>query len=131
LGLNWFNSTHAGDVYSTSVLDELGYIAPVLTASGDDDPASLLSDTRVNKRYTLKIENKILWLVHHKSFVPMRFSWLPDWCENGLDAEQDIFNKPDIVVFSHEHRTLIGIKMDRSTFVLEAQHFLIVKRDWE
>jgi hypothetical protein len=44
----------------------------VLTASGDDDPASLLSDTRVNKRYTLKIENKILWLVHHKSYVPMR-----------------------------------------------------------
>ncbi len=38
---------HAGDVYQSSVLDELERIAPVLVALGDDDSVGLFRDRRV------------------------------------------------------------------------------------
>ena len=42
---------HAGDIYLSSVLDELEEIAPVLAARGDDDSPSL--NGRVKARFEL------------------------------------------------------------------------------
>jgi len=91
---------HAGDIYATSVLDELERLAPVLAALGDDDYA--IGDKRVKEKHILELEGQILWLVH---MTPLYFSagqWLrQDPSELGKDA------RPDIIVFGHEHRTLV------------------------
>jgi predicted phosphodiesterase len=53
---------HAGDIYSSSVLDELEGIAPVLAARGDDDTASV--NGRVKEKHVLNFEGFSLWLIH-------------------------------------------------------------------
>lgn len=53
---------HAGDIYSSSVLDELEEIAPVLAARGDDDLPSV--NGRVKEKHVLDFEGFSLWLVH-------------------------------------------------------------------
>jgi len=90
---------HAGDIYALSVLDELEEIAPVLAALGDDDyPAP---DDRLQEIHTLKLEGQTLWLVHmrHMLFSPSRLGL------NGNPSEQE--HTPTIVVFGHEHRTVV------------------------
>jgi len=83
---------HAGDIYRTSVLDDLEHIAPVLAASGDDDPIDTLRDERVKLKHVLEIEGHTLWLVHerHYSFT---FAW----------QEKEGKTPPDIVVYGHSH----------------------------
>ena len=88
---------HAGDIYSVSVLDDLEKIAPVLAARGDDDYASTVIDRRVKDKHVLKFQGLTLWLVHEKRYPSV-------WYEKN-----DI---PDIVVFGHEHRTVIEEKGD-------------------
>jgi len=98
---------HAGDIYLTSVLDDLERIAPVLAARGDDDWGSTLTDRRVQDRHTLELDGQILWLTH-KSPESLRSLWWVDSLQqtqtpvkhNGLDI-------PDIVVYGHEHRTVV------------------------
>jgi putative phosphoesterase len=53
---------HAGDIYLSSVLDELEEIAPVLAARGDDDSA--LVNGRVKEKHVLNFEGFSLWLIH-------------------------------------------------------------------
>jgi len=60
---------HAGDIYRTSVLDDLEHIAPVLAASGDDDPIDTLRDERVKLKHVLEIEGRTLWLVHERPYA--------------------------------------------------------------
>ncbi len=81
---------HAGDIYDLSVLDDLKCIAPVLAASGDDDPPTTLSDERVKYKHVLKLEGHTLWLVHEKPYS-LTFA-----------AKQED-DAPDIVVFGHIH----------------------------
>ena len=83
---------HAGDVYRTSVLDDLERIAPVLAASGDDDPIDTLRDERVKLKHVLQFEGRTLWLVHERPYA-FTFASL----ERSGDAA------PDIVVFGHTH----------------------------
>jgi putative phosphoesterase len=78
---------HAGDIYAHSVLDHLEQIAPVLAALGDDDYNR--PDPRVQEKHVLKLEGLTLWLIHERPYI--------------LDPN----GKPDIIVFGHEHRTVL------------------------
>ena len=89
---------HAGDIYTLSVLDELERIAPVLASRGDDDYGDTLTDKRVQWAHVLKLEGKTLRLIHERPSSPA-------WWQNTDSSGQD--NKPDIIVFGHEHRTVV------------------------
>lgn len=89
---------HAGDIYIPSVLDELECIAPVLAARGDDDYASTLMDKRVKDKHILRLEGRTLWLVHQRPYV---YTWGQGKPPTGQD------NSPDIIVFGHEHQTIV------------------------
>ncbi len=93
---------HAGDIYSLSVLDDLERIAPVLAASGDDDWGDTLTDERVKNKHILKLEGQTLWLVHERPF-----HLTARWWQNSLSSRQEKDDNPDIVVFGHEHRTVV------------------------
>jgi uncharacterized protein len=78
---------HAGDIYSHAVLDHLEQFAPVLAALGDDDYN--LPDSRIAEKHILKLEGLTLWLVHERPYT--------------LNPS----GKPDIIIFGHEHRSII------------------------
>ncbi len=84
---------HAGDIYRTSVLDELELIAPVLAALGDDDPIDTMRDERVKHRHVLEVEGHTLLLVHERPFA-LTFAWQ----QREVNA-----TPPDIVVHGHSH----------------------------
>jgi len=95
---------HAGDIYSSSVLDDLTHTAPVLAARGDDD-GEMSSDKRVKDKHVLELEGKTLWLVHEKAYyIANPFS---SWWQRKTSLEQDKYDRPDIVVFGHLHRTVV------------------------
>ena len=102
---------HAGDIYTRSVLDDLERIAPVLAARGDDDYLSTLTDERVKEKHVLKLEGQILWLVHERAYY-LTSSWWKSRIATGQDR-QDI---PNIVIFGHEHRTVVQ-RLDDILFV--------------
>ena len=85
---------HAGDIYRLSVLDELERIAPVKAALGDDDPADLLEDDRVEMKHELDLEGHRVWLVHGRPWV---------YSMTALQKE----HAPDIIVHGHTHDTEI------------------------
>ncbi len=89
---------HAGDIYALWVLDELERIAPVLAARGDDDHGDTLTDKRVEWAHVLKLGGKTVRLMHERPYSP-------PWWQNTDSYGQD--NKPDIIVFGHEHRTVV------------------------
>jgi len=91
---------HAGDIFTPSVLDDLERFAPVLAALGDDDYAR--GDKRVKEKHILKLEGQTLWLVHMGPLYFTAGHWLS---RNPLEPGED--GKPDIIVFGHEHRTLV------------------------
>ncbi len=93
---------HAGDIYNPSVLDDLERIAPVLAARGDDDYLSTLTDKRVKEKHVLKLEGQTLWLVHDRA----QYLDSPFW-ESSISSGQGNYDMPDIVIFGHEHRTVI------------------------
>ena len=93
---------HAGDIYVPSVLDDLERIAPVLAARGDDDYGDTLIDERVKDKHVLKLEEKTLWLVHERPYY-----LVSPWWQNRISSGQDKNESPDIVVFGHEHRTVM------------------------
>jgi len=96
---------HGGDIYLPSVLDKLETVAPVLAARGDDDYGLTLIDKRVKEKHILELEGQTLWLIHQRpdsGRLPFSLSF---WWESRLTSGQD--NSPDIVVFGHEHRTVV------------------------
>ena len=90
---------HAGDVTNCSVLDHLERIAPVLAAVGDHDYSQ--SDSRWQEKHVLKLEGHVLWLFHVRPYSTPR-SWLKG-TPSGNEAEAH----PDIIVFGHEHHTVV------------------------
>ncbi|MFC1944721.1 metallophosphoesterase family protein [Chloroflexota bacterium] len=90
---------HAGDIYTRSVLDELQRIAPVLAAKGDDDYGAISGDARVSQKHTLCLEGHTLWLIHQTPYYHY-ISSVTRKAELDPDA-------PDIVIFGHEHRTIV------------------------
>lgn len=93
---------HAGDIYIHSVLDDLERIAPVLAAQGDDDFGATLADRRVKAKHILQLEGRTIWLVHSRPlYLTSR------WWHNRNSSGQDEHDHPDIIVFGHEHRTVV------------------------
>jgi putative phosphoesterase len=93
---------HAGDIFIPSVLDELQRIAPVLAAAGDDDDGDIVADERVEQKHILKLQGQTLWLVHMRPPAYMSLS------QHSSQSEgQDTHDAPDIVVFGHEHHTIV------------------------
>lgn len=80
---------HAGDVYATSVLDELGRIAPVYAALGNGD-LGLESDPRVQRTHCLKLGGLTIGLVHG-----LAYPYLPITATFGQPV--------DVVVFGDTH----------------------------
>ena len=95
---------HAGDIYDLSVLNDLERIAPVLSARGDDDYGATARDERVQEKHILKLGDQIVWLVHQRPFVPIMSR---DWWQSTTNPEHNEFGKPNIIVFGHEHRTVM------------------------
>jgi len=93
---------HAGDIYSPSVLDDLEGVAPVLAARGDDDYLSELTDERVREKHVLKLEEQTMWLIHDRAYY-----FTSSWWKSRMPSEQDRNEIPDIVIFGHEHRTVV------------------------
>ena len=108
---------HAGDIYIPAVLDDLEHIAPVLAAKGDDDYGYTLRDGRVKSKHVLKLEGQIVWLIHERP-DPYKYTsdrafmasslekrlWLSLEAEPYWSGEPD---PPSIVVFGHEHDTVV------------------------
>lgn len=92
---------HAGDIYVSSVLDDLESMAPVLAARGDDDVGEVLTDKRVQWKHVLKLQDKTLWLIHYLPYPYPVMSWRsPGVLGKGQEP-------PDIVVFGHDHCTIV------------------------
>lgn len=102
---------HAGDIYVPSVLDDLEGVAPVLAARGDDDYLSALTDKRVEEKHVLKLEGQTIWLVHERAYY-----LTSSWWKSRMSSGQDKYDIPDIVVFGHEHRTVVQ-RLDDILFV--------------
>ena len=98
---------HAGDSFAVSVLDDLERIAPVLSALGDDEYPSVMYDKRVKEKHVLTLGGKTLWLMHYIPRSPISAWWLSPERQKWLSLEQDKNGLPDIVVFGHEHRTVV------------------------
>ncbi|MDY6892455.1 MAG: YfcE family phosphodiesterase [Chloroflexota bacterium] len=84
---------HAGDLYTVSVLDELGRIAPVFAVLGDDDYG--FDDERVKEIQTLTIEGLDIFLIHSHQFWAGHVIEYPD--------QHELEKAPDIVVHGHSH----------------------------
>ncbi|MFC1999527.1 YfcE family phosphodiesterase [Chloroflexota bacterium] len=93
---------HAGDIYLSSVLNELEHIAPVLAASGDDDYGQILRDNRVKRKHVLKLAGQTIWLVHE-----MPHSYVVALRREGKFPKQEDEDAPDIIVYGHEHTTFM------------------------
>lgn len=94
---------HAGDIWISSVLDELETIAPVKAAWGDDDAElDFEGDTRMMQGRSLPLDGVNLWLLHQKP----RYGLINIKGErvNDLPGNE---KPPDVVVFGHTHQAAI------------------------
>jgi len=93
---------HAGDVFTTSVLDTLESIAPVLAACGDDDFGATLDDHRVKPEHVLELQGLRLLLIHDR---PQSYISPPQRRRHSKEHNtNDTYN---IVVFGHDHRPIV------------------------
>ncbi len=94
---------HAGDIYVSSVLDELESIAPVLAAEGDDDYGPVLADERIKKEHILTVEGITIWLFHQYEIR----SWdgHETWQVKSWDKPE---KHPDVIVYGHTHEVILG-----------------------
>ena len=83
---------HAGDIYYTSVLDDLERLAPVLAASGDND-VEVLDDRRVKMKHMFTADGVNIWLTHERRWV---------WDKGDWNA-----CRPNVIVVGHTHKTKI------------------------
>jgi hypothetical protein len=92
---------HAGDIYSTSVLDELEAIAPVVAAAGDDDYGATLADQRVKGKHVLTLGGQTVWLVHERPYHTLAPQQAKNW------VGQTEHGSPDVIVFGHDHQVIV------------------------
>ena len=89
---------HGGDIYKTSVLDELSTIAPVLAARGDDDAGSTIQDKRVKEEHIFTVEGQVIWLIHIYRYN--------DWSTYEIKGKEFWHRSeppPDVLVYGHTH----------------------------
>lgn len=97
---------HAGDVCDIRVLDELGRMAPVIAARGDDDHFGT-HDPRVKEEHLLTLEGLTLWLRHR---LPFGMVWALNQDEQTGLADEVLFQcgqAADIVVFGDTHKAVV------------------------
>jgi putative phosphoesterase len=99
---------HGGDIYAHHVLDELGIIAPVISALGDDDYAS--PDPRIKEKHVIDIEGHRIWLIHEGPDTSLTPEWTSVWCRRRIEKDSDDTMLPDIIVAGHEHRSFVQRK---------------------
>jgi putative phosphoesterase len=73
-----------------------------MAAAGDDDYGAILNDRRVKDRHILRIEGKVLWLLHDSAYYHSLKS--PRTIRR---INQDTPEPPDIVVFGHDHYSVV------------------------
>jgi uncharacterized protein len=93
---------HGGDIYYRSVLEDLAQIAPVIAAQGDDDYGSTLMDDRVKDKHVLDIQGHRIWLIHER---PKYFSPPPPLYRRAYELKN--MEIPEVVVFGHQHKTVV------------------------
>ncbi|MDY6912155.1 MAG: YfcE family phosphodiesterase [Chloroflexota bacterium] len=86
---------HAGDIFSSTVLDELEALAPVLAAEGDGD---WLEDKRVKPRQILEYGGLSIGVVHDYGY----------WGKTEQAVEKVFGRSLDIVVYGHTHQAAIS-----------------------
>ncbi len=90
---------HAGDIYATSVLDELESIAPVLAARGNGD-RGLPEDDRLKDSHTLDIDGVSLGVTHGLDYPRSR--------EYYARAMRREFGRPvDVLVLGDTHVAMV------------------------
>ena len=100
---------HAGDIFHSSALDQLEHIAPVLAARGDGDNGAVLADNRVKWKHILRLHGQTIWVIHEVLYPYPVALWKTGRTLAG--GEKDI---PDVVVFGHDHCTI----MERQSGIL-------------
>ncbi|MFC1943127.1 YfcE family phosphodiesterase [Chloroflexota bacterium] len=93
---------HAGDIYVTSVLDQLEYLAPVLAAEGDDDYGAVRKDKRFKNEHILTVEGITIWLLHEYE-IRSRDGLVKFVTKSWGRPEKH----PDVIVFGHTHRATV------------------------
>jgi len=91
---------HAGDIYTSRVLDELGKVAPVLAARGNGDP-KFPEDDRIKDNHVLEAAGFKLGLAH--------IIYYPETPMFPLDKaiDKEFGGSVDIVVFGDTHVPLV------------------------
>ncbi|MBI2916665.1 MAG: metallophosphoesterase family protein [Chloroflexi bacterium] len=87
---------HAGDVYHSTVLDQLETVAPVLTAWGNGD-LGLESDSRVKLAQVVPVDGIRIGVVHCLTYPQ-------------LPLEKVFGDKVDVVVFGNSHLASISTR---------------------
>jgi len=93
---------HSGDIFQSSALDQLERIAPVLAARGDGDNGAVLDDRRVKWKHILRLHGQTIWVIHEVLYPYPVLLWKTGRTLAG--GEKDI---PDVVVFGHDHCTIM------------------------
>ncbi len=88
---------HAGDIFVDSVLEELGTIAPVLAARGDDDYP--VQDKRMDEVQNLTLDGLNVYVIHSSQYFARDLIEHPE--------KHNLKKAPDIVVFGHTHRDVV------------------------
>jgi len=88
---------HAGDIFVDSVLDDLGTLAPVLAARGDDDYQ--IRDKRIDEVQNLTLDGLNVYVIHSSHYFARDLIQHPE--KHNLDRA------PDVVVFGHTHRDIV------------------------
>jgi putative phosphoesterase len=106
---------HGGDIYSTSLLDQLEEVAPVRAAKGNGD--FIQRDDRVSFTHDLRLEGFSVHLGHYFPFPDMEHdlsslkrpqaNFSPEF-DALLTAHLRLIEEPpDIIIFGHTHRALV------------------------
>jgi hypothetical protein len=93
---------HAGDIFDSSALDQLQRIAPVLAARGDGDNGQVLADSRVKWKHILHLHGQTIWLIHEVLYPYPVALW-----KTGRTLTGGVKDIPDVVVFGHDHLTIM------------------------
>ena len=93
---------HAGDIFDSSALDQLERIAPVLAARGDGDNGLVLTDSRVKWKHILRLHGQTIWLIHEVLYPYPVALW-----KTGRTLAGGVKDTPDVVVFGHDHCTIM------------------------
>jgi len=91
---------HAGDICQLSLLDELGEIAPVLAARGNEDKG-LPPDPRLKENHLLHIQGLKIGLTHSVEYPE------PSYYPLEKAMERDFGGMVDILIFGDTHIELV------------------------